>query len=233
MNLIKFSEDELNRLLLNCKSSDELNTQTAINKSILDIVKVFSDQHFTGTTASYCLEILNRLLNYKPLTPLTGADSEWEDVSQYGSNDTCYQNKRYPAVFKDKDGKAYDVESKIFSDDNGHTWYTSKESREYIDFPYEVPDRPKLIISANHDERFSLEIDIKEILCDINNLDDLIINEDDNIFDYISEINIDNFLKNVENKWNVNVRNDMLENGNVYYIWQLVNKILDNMEENR
>ena len=94
MNLIKFSEDELNRLLLNCKSSDELNTQTAINKSILDIVKVFSDQHFTGTTASYCLEILNRLLNYKPLTPLTGADSEWEDVSQYGSNDTCYQNKR-------------------------------------------------------------------------------------------------------------------------------------------
>lgn len=233
MNLIKFSEDELNRLLSNCKSSEELNTQTAINRSILDIVRVFSDQHFTGNTASYCLEILNRLLKYKPLTPLTGNDSEWEDITQYGSNDTCYQNKRYPAVFKDKDGKAYDVESKIFSDDNGHTWYTSKESREYIDFPYEVPDRPKLVISANHDERFSLEIDIKEILCDINNLDDLIINEDDNIFDYISEINIDNFLKNVENKWNVNVRNDMLESGNVYYIWQLINKILDNMEENR
>lgn len=232
MNLIKFSEDELNRLLLNCKSSDELNTQTAINKSILDIVKVFSDQHFTGTTASYCLEILNRLLNYKPLSPLTGADSEWEDVSQYGSNDTCYQNKRYPAVFKDKDGKAYDVESKIFSDDNGHTWYTSKDSREYIDFPYDVPDKPKLLITANHEERQAIENEIAEIMKSINNIEHLNINENDSIFDYIKPDDVERFIEKVLEKWDICNEDVIRLSDDEYYVWQLVNRIMESKKEN-
>lgn len=232
MNLIKFSEDELNRLLLNCKSSDELNTQTAINKSILDIVKVFSDQHFTGTTASYCLEILNRLLNYKPLTPLTGADSEWEDVSQYGSNDTCYQNKRYPAVFKDKDGKAYDVESKIFSDDNGHTWYTSKDSREYIDFPYDVPDKPKLLITANYEERQAIENEIAEIMKSINNIEHLNIDENDSIFDYIKPNDVERFIEKVLEKWDICNEDVIRLSDDEYYVWQLVNRIMESKKEN-
>lgn len=232
MNLIKFSEDELNRLLLSCKSSDELNTQTAINKSILDIVKVFSDQHFTGTTASYCLEILNRLLNYKPLTPLTGADSEWEDVSQYGYNDTCYQNKRYPAVFKDKDGKAYDVESKIFSDDNGHTWYTSKDSREYIDFPYDVPDKPKLLITANHEERQAIENEIAEIMKSINNIEHLNIDENDSIFDYIKPNDVERFIEKVLEKWNICNEDVIRLSDDEYYVWQLVNRIMESKKEN-
>ena len=232
MNLIKFSEDELNRLLLNCKSSDELNTQTAINKSILDIVKVFSDQHFTGTTASYCLEILNRLLNYKPLTPLTGADSEWEDVSQYGSNDTCYQNKRYPAVFKDKDGKAYDVESKIFSDDNGHTWYTSKDSREYIDFPYDVPDKPKLLITVNHEERQAIENEIAEIVKSINNIEHLNIDENDSIFDYIKPNDVERFIEKVLEKWDICNEDVIRLSDDEYYVWQLVNRIMESKKEN-
>lgn len=232
MNLIKFSEDELNRLLLDCKSSDELNTQTAINKSILDIVKVFSDQHFTGTTASYCLEILNRLLNYKPLTPLTGDGSEWEDISQYGASDTCYQNKRYPAVFKDRDGKAYDVESKIFSDDNGHTWYTSKDSREYIDFPYDVPDKPKLLITANHNERKDIENGIAEIVKSINNIENIDIDENDNIFDYIKPNDVERFIEKVLKKWDICNEDVIRLSDDEYYVWQLVNRIMESKKEN-
>lgn len=116
--------------------------QQAINKDILEIVDVFDKQGHSGFSASYALGILKRLLDFKPLKPLTGEPDEWIEVG-----DGVFQNKRYSAVFKDgAGGKAYWIEGKIFSDDGGKTWFTNRDSRVYIEFPFHVPDKSEYVI---------------------------------------------------------------------------------------
>ena len=48
------------------------------------------------------------MLQFKPLTPLTGEDDEWCDQSEMSGGEPLWQNKRYSAVFKDGT-RAYDV----------------------------------------------------------------------------------------------------------------------------
>lgn len=152
MNLVEFSKMELDRILNTCEEDDSKEIQQKINDDILQIVQIFSEQGHTGFTANYALNILERLLRYQPLSALTGEDDEWEDTSSFGSDQTSYQNKRCPFIFKDKDGKAYNTEGKIFSEDDGKTWFTSKDSKVYIEFPYTVPLAAERVILDNKEE---------------------------------------------------------------------------------
>lgn len=52
---------------------------------------------------------LQRLIAGKPLSPLTGAEDEWNDVSNGGP--PSWQNKRCSSVFKDADGRCYDIDT--------------------------------------------------------------------------------------------------------------------------
>lgn len=137
-NLIEWAKAELEKI-----GSQDDEMQQMMNKDILQIVEVFSEQGHTGFSASYALNIINRLLDWKPITALTGDDDEW--VNTHGDT---YQNKRCSAVFKKgKDNStAYYIDGKIFSDDGGGTWYTSRESRIPVTFPYVVPEKPERII---------------------------------------------------------------------------------------
>lgn len=136
MSLVAFAEHELS--LIPEDEGDEM--QSEMNKCILDIVKIFADQGHSGMSAAYAIGALEKLLRFEPLKPLTGDDSEWTEVT-----DGTFQNKRCPHVFKE-DGKAYDIEGKIFRDPDG-CCYTSSDSRVYITFPYtptrEYVDRPE------------------------------------------------------------------------------------------
>lgn len=136
MNLKEYARMELKGWI---ESDDEMDKQMAAD--ILEIVDLFADQHHTGFTAPFAIKILGRLLAFKPLSPLTGDEDEWQQIGEEN-----WQNKRDFSVFKDEDGRAYKVDAKVFSDDGGATWYTCKESREYIEFPYVVPDEPKRVI---------------------------------------------------------------------------------------
>lgn len=160
--LVEFAEGELNLLLKSCKDSESLKTQKAVNDDILDIIKLFSSQGHSGFSAGYSLNILKRLLDYKPLSAITGDEDEWEQLNY--SPDLAYQNKRCPSLFRDADGKVYNVEARVFSDDNGHTWYNCKESREYVELPYEVPAKPECIIIDNMQERNSVMVNICNII---------------------------------------------------------------------
>lgn len=146
MNLYEHALNELKILEDNCKDSDELNMQKVIDNNILELIKIFSNQGHTGATASYVISILNRLLEYKPLTPLTGEEDEWEDISKYQNNTPGWQNKRCPSIFKNEKG-AYWVEGKIFSNDNGKSWYTSSDSCVPVEFPFTVPDKSEIVIN--------------------------------------------------------------------------------------
>lgn len=139
-NLLAHAKHELS-LLRGGDEPDEM--QDAIEAHILKMVELFADEGHTGMSAGYAIQILEKVLRYEPITPLTGADDEWTDLEY--APDMKYQNKRCGHVFKGADGRAYDSEGRIFRDPDG-SCYTSQGSRVYIEFPYtpkrEYVDRP-------------------------------------------------------------------------------------------
>ena len=134
-NLVDYAKEELKRIGM-IDSGEPYNEEVA--KAILDLIELFASQGHSGFTASYTVNAFKRLAMYKPLSPLTGKDNEWNEIEP-----GFYQNKRYSAVFKEKDGKVYNCEGKIFTDDGGKSWYTSKDLYIEITFPYIVPDEPE------------------------------------------------------------------------------------------
>jgi hypothetical protein len=136
-NLVDYAKEELKRIGM-IDSGEEYNDWAS--KAILDLIELFSSQSHSGFTAPYVASVFYRLAMFKPISPLTGEDDEWREMTSGG-----FQNKRYSAVFKDsKDGTAYNIEGKVFTDD-GEVWYTSGDSRVDVTFPYVVPDKPERV----------------------------------------------------------------------------------------
>lgn len=130
-NLVTFAESELARIEV---GEDDDGMQEAINKDILAVVEVFSQQGHSGFSGSYAISMLEKLLRFEPITPLTGEDDEWNDIGEM-SGSPMWQNKRCSHVFKNADGRAYDIQGKVFTDPDGFS-YTSNKSKVFVTFPY-------------------------------------------------------------------------------------------------
>jgi hypothetical protein len=97
---------------------------------MIDILKRFFAQWDSGGSVWAMAPVLQRLIAGKPLSPLTGADSEWIDCSEFadgpidasGTMPKFWQNVRCSTVFKDADG-AYDIDA-------------PGEARHPVSFPY-------------------------------------------------------------------------------------------------
>lgn len=107
--------------------------QDAIERDIIEIIERFAAQGHSGSSASYAISCLERLLRYEPLTPLRGTDDEWNEVGEQNGG-PLYQNNRCSRVFKDPTG-AYDIYGKVFREPNG-ACFTSRDSRVAVTFPY-------------------------------------------------------------------------------------------------
>lgn len=123
----------------NGKFDDEM--QEAICNHVLKLLDVFADEGHSGSTAPYAINLFKTLASFEPIVPLTGEDWEWA-LLDYGC-DPKWQNKRAGRVFKDSDGRAYDIDGIVFydwyTDEDGKRFkshYTSKDSRVYVTFPY-------------------------------------------------------------------------------------------------
>lgn len=104
-----------------------------IQESVLELIRVFSEQGHSGSSAPYCIGYFSKLAAFEPLVPLTGEDSEWNDVGG-----GTFQNNRCSHVFKESkrfDGQPYDINGKVFREPDG-CCYTSKDSAVQISFPY-------------------------------------------------------------------------------------------------
>lgn len=146
MSLVSYAENELDRIGMT--DDDDMNGM--MRKHLLHMVKEFADEGHSGFSGNYALQCLEKLMRFKPLSPLTGEDDEWTEVTRM-SGYPHFQNKRCGSVFKDgKDGEAYDIDGKVFwewyrDEETGEqfkSYYTSRDSRVPVTFPYTVPDKP-------------------------------------------------------------------------------------------
>ena len=113
------------------KFEDEM--QEDICKHVLELLKVFSDEGHSGSTAPYTVNLFKKLAMFEPIVPLTGEDWEWHEPSP-----GVFQNIRCSRVFKQADrfnGQAYDIEGRVFREPTG-ACYTGAESRVPVTFPY-------------------------------------------------------------------------------------------------
>lgn len=147
--MVDWAKKELDRLN---KDGDEM--QELINNDILEIVQVFASQGHSGFSASYALSIIKKLLDWKPITPLTGEEDEWNDVPEWDKGDNTQQNKRCSAVFRKNfdNATSYYLYGKVFSDNGGKSWFTNLNSFVPVTFPYTVPEKPEYIILEGESE---------------------------------------------------------------------------------
>lgn len=93
-NLVKHARREL----------ELLGNGPMIDDHVLEIVKIFSEQGHSGSSAAYTINLINRLLSFEELAPLTNNPDEW-----YFVFDGMWQNRRNPAAFSTDGGKTYTV----------------------------------------------------------------------------------------------------------------------------
>jgi hypothetical protein len=102
-NLIAYAKSELQRAGMFDNDSDY---GGMLGDAALDIVKVFSRQGHSGYSAAMTTAIVEKLMRFEPLTPLTYAEDEWNDVGDLSST-TLWQNKRKSTVFSEDHGLTY------------------------------------------------------------------------------------------------------------------------------
>lgn len=135
-DIVSWAKSELDRI----PNSFDDKMQKLINDTIIEIIQKVSDQEYTDQVVDYMINLLTRLLKWKPISVLTGEEDEWGPFL-YGSR----QNKRYYSVFQREDGTVVDLDGVIVSDDGGFSWFTSSKFDKKISFPYIPPISPEKI----------------------------------------------------------------------------------------
>jgi len=126
MSLRDFAQRELELAGFFDKDSDY---EGALGPAVMRLVDIFAEEGHSGFSAGIAINLFNRVARFEPLTPLTGEDHEWQEVT-----DDLWQNLRCFHVFKTSKG-AYDSEGRIFREPNG-ACFTSRDSRVPVTFPY-------------------------------------------------------------------------------------------------
>jgi hypothetical protein len=155
-NLEIWAQKELDLLLADCKDKESREMQKLMNDGIMRIVHDFCGEGHSGFSASYALSIIRRLLDWKPIKPLTGEDDEWSEMRD--PSDDSQQNIRCSAVFRkhNDNSTAFYLYGKTFSDNGGISWFTRggpDGSSVSVTFPYHVPDKTEHIYLDETGER--------------------------------------------------------------------------------
>jgi hypothetical protein len=125
-NILKHAERELS--LIGYDGKDAFHNM--VKAELMELLTTFANQGHSGFSANYVADIFDKLARYKILSPLTGEDNEWNDVTE-----DLWQNNRDSAVFRNKDG-CYYLDAFVWIDKE-RSGYTDKKSRGYIkSFPF-------------------------------------------------------------------------------------------------
>ena len=149
-----------------CEDEEDLAMQQEVTRNVMGVFRTFSAQGHSGYTASYTINLINRLLNHLPILPLTGEDDEWDYAEESAQGMMLQQNLRCSAVFRHNfdNSTAFMVEGKVFSDDGGMSWFTDHNSNVSVKFPFKVPTEPEYVYLevAEESTEESTEESVKE-----------------------------------------------------------------------
>lgn len=108
-------------------------TDQAYVDSILKVMEAFAAYGHSDGSATNAIHVINELLQFHPLTPLTNDPAEWNEVAN-----NIWQSRR---------------NSEAFSTDQGKTYYLVSEMTPY----YESDDAPveKIVAPASVDTPFA------------------------------------------------------------------------------
>lgn len=135
-------------------------------KSALKAFRSLCDDGHSGCSIGFTKAILDRLIDGKPLTPITDNSDEWNECGGLGTDGTTtYQNTRMSALFKDvyADGTVdyHDVDRTILievEDDGTETsWHSGLASKLVneicgpITLPYIPTDKPYKVYAQQFD----------------------------------------------------------------------------------
>jgi 2'-5' RNA ligase len=136
-NLTDHAKSELKRAGLMDKDSDY---GGMLGNAVLKLMKTFSGEGHSGTSAMMALELFKKLAMYEPLTPLTDDLDEWMNVShesftkaELTAGKVMFQSRRHPGAFSDDGGKTYYI-----LDDPANYRPGTKADID-PDFPDEIP----------------------------------------------------------------------------------------------
>ena len=113
-----------------------------LGEAVQELLDVFHKQGHSGFSAQRTAYLFYTLIKDGILTPLTGNDDEWSDISFADPNDKMtYQNNRKSDVFKyGKEGRAYYLDAIIWKGEEPGDTFTGRvegmQSRQYIKFPF-------------------------------------------------------------------------------------------------
>ena len=103
MSLIKHAERELK---LAGMFDEDADYNGKLAPTIMEVVKVFASFGHSGGSAGISIAVLEKLLRFQNLTPLTNNPDEWNDVSEMNGS-PMWQSNRNPSCFSTDNGKTY------------------------------------------------------------------------------------------------------------------------------
>jgi len=107
--IVSHARSEIRRSMLDTPCADY---DGRLSAAVLDAIVAFSSYSHSGASFQVGRQMLDTLLDHKPLTQLSSDPSEWNDVSRLTEdNSLLWQNKRRPTAFsRDRGATWYDIE---------------------------------------------------------------------------------------------------------------------------
>lgn len=95
-NLVRHAIVELDRI------GETSYEEPSMRKAVLDIIRTFSEQGHSGSSAAWCVAVVEKLMRFQPLSPITSDPAEWMKVS-----DDLWQCVRDGECFSEDGGTTY------------------------------------------------------------------------------------------------------------------------------
>lgn len=79
-----------------------------LGESVLQLVDTFAAQGHSGQSAALTADVFVRLVERRPLLPLTNHPDEWQKIDEaMAGNDSTWQSRRMPGAFSNDGGMTY------------------------------------------------------------------------------------------------------------------------------
>lgn len=100
-------------------------------EGFLKVIQAFADMGHSGGSASVCIPMLNDLLQFKNLAPLTDDPDEWMHIHEKMAGvPDCWQSTRNPEAFSNDGGLTHYLLSEGGSDSHREPLHVSVRKRD-------------------------------------------------------------------------------------------------------